>query len=156
MSRKIRQGVQRTKTNHTSINLNKAFIVGRVTKDPELKSTNSGQSVTSFSMATNRTWTDKAGAKQEEATFHNIVAWGRLAEIITQYSKKGSELLVEGHLQTRQWTAKDGTKRQTTEIVAESIQLGARPQGSQRGAEKADTAGQEAELDTIQAGDLPF
>ena len=140
------------------MNLNKAFICGRVTKDIELKSTPNGQSVCNFSVATNRTWTDKAGAKQEDATFHNCVAWGRTAEIVSQYSKKGCELLVEGRLQTRSWTAKDGTKRQTTEIVAEHIQLGARPQGTRQNAPESPQEAPKAEnqeIPTVDIGDEP-
>ena len=112
------------------MNLNKAIIVGRVTADPILKSTPGGQSVTSFGVATNRSWTDKAGQKQQETQFHNVVAWGRTAEVIGQYVVKGSEILIEGRLQTRKWQDKQGGTRSTTEIVTESMQLGARPQGS--------------------------
>lgn len=110
------------------MNLNKAIIVGRITADPELKAIPSGTKVTNFSVATSRKWTDKAGAKTEATEFHKVVAFGRIAEIIGQYCKKGSLLLVEGRLQTRKWQAKDGTDRYSTEILAESIQLGPRPQ----------------------------
>jgi single-strand DNA-binding protein len=99
------------------------------TRDPEIRSTPNGQSVCSFSMATSRTFTDKAGVKQQQSEFHNIVAWGRQAEIINQYCKKGSLLLVEGRLQTRSWDDDKGQKHYKTEIVAEQIQLGPRPQG---------------------------
>ncbi|PIR98034.1 MAG: single-stranded DNA-binding protein [Candidatus Colwellbacteria bacterium CG10_big_fil_rev_8_21_14_0_10_42_22] len=111
------------------MNLNKVIIAGRLTADPELRTTSSGDSVASFSLATNRFWRDKNGEKKENTEFHNIVAWGRQAEIINQFSKKGSILMVEGRLQTRTWEGKDGQNRRTTEIVAENIQLGPRSGG---------------------------
>ena len=101
--------------------LNRATILGNVTRDPELKQTASGQNVCSFSVATNRTWKDAAGAKQEAVEFHNIVTWSKLAEICGQYLKKGTKAYVEGRLQTREWDGQDGQKRRTTEIVAENV-----------------------------------
>ncbi len=116
------------------MNLNKVFILGRLTADPQLRSTPSGQSVASFGIATNRVWTDKSGTKQEETEFHNVVVWARQAEIVSQYLTKGSMLLVEGRIRTRSWQDKQGQPRRTTEIIAERIQLGPRPQGtSQKG-----------------------
>jgi len=112
------------------MNLNKVIIVGRLTADPELRTTASGTHVTSFSVATNRNWTDKDGQKKEETEFHNIVAWGRQADVVNQFSKKGNVILVEGRLQTRSWEGKDGQPRKTTEIVTERIQLGPRTQGA--------------------------
>lgn len=111
------------------MNLNKVIIVGRVTADPELRTIASGTHVVSFSIATNRNWTDKDGQKKEETEFHNIVAWGRQADIINQFSKKGSMLMIEGRLQTRSWEGKDGQTRRTTEIITERVQLGPRPGG---------------------------
>lgn len=111
------------------MNVNKVILVGRLTRDPEIRTTPSGQNVASVSMATNSYWTDKGGQRQERTEFHNVVLWGRLAEIAGQYATKGSELYVEGRLQTRTYTAKDGSERRTTEIVGENLQLGARPQG---------------------------
>jgi len=108
------------------VNLNKVFIIGRLTQDPETRSTQSGQSVTTVRMATNRVWTDKAGQKQEGAEFHTIVAWGRLGEIAGQYLKKGGLAMFEGRLQTRSWVDQNNNKRYTTEIVAEGLQLGPR------------------------------
>ena len=108
------------------MNLNKVFLIGRVTADPQLRTTPGGQSVTSFSIATNRVWNDKAGAKQNETEFHNIVAWGRSAEIASQYLKKGSMAFVEGRLRTRAWQDKQGQTRRTTEIMLERLQLGPR------------------------------
>jgi len=111
------------------MNLNKVFLIGRLTQDPEVRNTSTGQAVASFSMATNRTWTDKAGAKQEQAEFHNVVVWARLAEIAGQYLKKGQTLMVEGRLQTRNWVGQDGVKRYRTEVVAENFQMGPKAAG---------------------------
>ena len=105
--------------------LNKAFVFGNLTRDPELRSLPSGVQVTSFSVATNRVWKDKDGAKQESAEFHNIVVFGRQAETSAQYLKKGSSVLIEGRLQTRSWEA-DGVKKYRTEIVADRVQFGPR------------------------------
>lgn len=108
------------------MNLNKAFIAGNLTRDPELRKTPTGQSVCSFGVATNRFYTDSAGARQKQAEFHNIVAWGRNAEIIKQYLQKGSLILVEGRLQTRTWQDQQGIKHWRTEVIADRIQLGPR------------------------------
>ena len=108
------------------MNLNKAIIIGNLTQDPEVRNTPSGQSVSSFSVATNRVWTDKQGQKQEQAEFHNIVAWGRLAEIVGQYLAKGRLCMVEGRLQTKSWDDQSGNRHWKTEIIAENIQLGPR------------------------------
>ena len=112
------------------MNLNKVFIIGRLTQDPEVRSTASGQSVTTLNMATNRVWNDKSGQKQESTEFHRIVAWGRLGEVAGQYLQKGALAMIEGRLQTRAWVDKSNNKRYTTEIVAESLQMGPRSAGS--------------------------
>jgi single-strand DNA-binding protein len=111
------------------MNLNKVFIVGRVTSDLVLKATPTGQAVTNFSVATNRVWTDKAGAKQEEAEFHNIVVWGRQAELASQFLSKGSLVLIEGRLRTRSWKDAQNQNHRVTEIVAERLQFGPRSAG---------------------------
>jgi len=116
------------------MNVNKAILVGRLTRDPDMRTTSSGQSVATLSMATNNFWTDKSGTKQEKTEFHNVVLWGRLAEIAGQYLTKGQECFVEGRLQTREYTAKDGTQKKITEIVGDNMQLGSRAQGSSQGA----------------------
>lgn len=103
------------------MNLNKAMIIGNVTRDPELRQTANGASVATFSVATNFVWNDPNGQKQERVEFHNIVAWRKLAEICGQYLHKGSKVYVEGRLQTRDWVGKDGAKRFTTEIIAENL-----------------------------------
>ncbi len=103
------------------MDLNKAQIIGRTTQELELKQTPNGQSVTSFSIATNRNWTDWSGVKQEQVEFHNVVLWWKLAEIAHQYIKKWSRLFIEWRIQTRSWEAQDGTKRYKTEIVWENM-----------------------------------
>ncbi|MFC1678397.1 single-stranded DNA-binding protein [Patescibacteria group bacterium] len=103
------------------MNLNKAMIIGNLTRDPEIKNTPSGISVVTFSVATNLIWTDQTGQKQEKVEFHNVVAWRKLAEICGQYLRKGSKVYIEGRLQTRDWVGQDGLKRYRTEIVAENM-----------------------------------
>ncbi len=103
------------------MDLNKVMLIGRLTKNPELRTTPNGQSVTTFSLATNRYFTDGAGAKQERSEFHTIVAWGKLAEICNQYLAKGRRAYIEGRMQTRDWVAQDGTRRYTTEVIAENM-----------------------------------
>lgn len=105
--------------------LNKVFIIGNLTRDPELKAIPSGIKVCSFSVATNRVWKDKNGAKQEAADYHNIVVFGRQAETVAQYMKKGSQVMVEGRMQTRSWDDQaTNTKKYRTEIIADRVQFG--------------------------------
>lgn len=104
--------------------LNKVFLYGNLTRDPELKALPSGQQLVSFGLATNRTYKDKNGQKQEAVEFHNIVAFGRPAEVLAQYMKKGRPLFVEGRIQTRSWES-DGQKKYRTEIVVDNFQFGA-------------------------------
>ena len=112
--------------------LNKAIVIGNLTRDPELKSLPSGIKVCSFSLATNRVWKDKNGARQESTDYHNVVVFGRQAETIAQYMKKGSSMLVEGRMQTRSWDDKtSGEKKYRTEIVADRTQFG--PKGTTGG-----------------------
>jgi single-strand DNA-binding protein len=137
------------------MDLNRATIIGRLTRDPELKSLTSGNSVTSFSLATNRVWNDKDGKKQEQAEFHNIVLWGKLAEIASQYMKKGARVYVEGRLQTRDWTGDDGVKRYRTEIVGSNmIMLDGARGGSDTGA--SNSAPKEIVEEEIKVEDIPF
>ena len=112
--------------------LNKAILIGNLTRDPELKSLPSGIKVCSFSLATNRVWKDKNGSRQESTDYHNVVVFGRQAETVAQYMKKGSSILVEGRIQTRSWDDKNsGEKKYRTEIVADRTQFG--PKGSNTG-----------------------
>ncbi len=113
--------------------LNKALIIGNLTRDPELKSLPSGIQVATFSVATNRVWKDKNGAKQENTDYHNVVVFGRQAEIVGQYLKKGGSVLVEGRMQTRSWDDAAGVKKYRTEIVADRIQFGPRTAGTAGG-----------------------
>ena len=101
--------------------LNKVMLIGNLTRDPELRTTTSGQQVASFGIATSRQWKNQAGQKQEQTEYHNIVVWGRLAEICKQYLGKGRKVYIEGRMQTREWEGQDGVKRQRTEIVTENM-----------------------------------
>ncbi|MEK7114483.1 MAG: single-stranded DNA-binding protein [Patescibacteria group bacterium] len=150
------------------MNLNKVFIIGNMTRDPELRNLPSGAAVASFGIATNRVWKNQQGEKQEEVQFHNIVVFGRQAEIVNQYLAKGSLILVEGRIQTRSWDGKDGTKQYRTEIVAERIQFGPRSgqsgqkngQGGPFSAKPATAKEELPEIDIneeeIKSEDLPF
>lgn len=146
--------------------LNKAIVIGNLTRDPELRSLPSGIKVCSFSLATNRVWKDKNGAKQESADYHNVVVFGRQAETVAQYMKKGSSILVEGRMQTRSWDDKNsGEKKYRTEIVADRTQFGPKGSGSTApsGPTKAQNApeadsGDEIEYpeEDISPEDIPF
>ncbi len=152
------------------MDLNKAMIIGRLTRDPEMRTTPSGQSVASFSIATNLTWTDQGGQKQEKVEFHNIVAWRKLADIIGQYLKKGAKVYIEGRLQTREWVGQqDNVKRYRTEIVADNMIMLDSKGGGQGGGNfdgNAPSAPQEPVIDVnepvsggddeIQVENIPF
>ena len=111
------------------MDLNKVMIIGRLTRDPELKSLSSGTVIVNFSVATNRTWRDKSGQKQEGVEYHNVVAFGRTAENVNQYMKKGSGIYVECRIQTRSWDGADGKKNYRTEIIADRVQFGPKKEG---------------------------
>lgn len=112
------------------MNVNKVILVGRLTRDPEVRNTPSGQNVATIGLATSSTWNDKGGQKQERTEFHNLVLWGRLAEIAGQYLIKGQEAYFEGRLQSRTYTGKDNIERKVTEIVVDTMQMGQKPQGA--------------------------
>ena len=140
--------------------LNKAIILGNLTRDPELKSLPSGIKVATISMATNRSWKDGQGQKKEAVEYHNVVAFAKQAEVIAQWCKKGSSLYVEGRIQTRSWDATDGTKKYRTEIVLESFQFGPKAGGAPSTGTSARMSDQEApqkdapaDLDTIEYPD---
>lgn len=136
--------------------LNKVYLIGNLTRDPELKSLPTGNKVTSFSVATNRVWKDANGAKQESVEFHNVVVFGRQAETSAQYLKKGQQVMVEGRIQTRSWDDKTtNEKKYRTEIVAESVQFGSKTGGSpsDTGEVKGQTMSSDGKLDTIEYGD---
>ena len=146
------------------MNLNKVILVGRLTRDPEIKSLPSGQGVCSFGLATGRFFVDKSGQKQQQTEFHNIVMFGRLAEIASQYLTKGSLTLIEGRLRTRNWQDAQGNQKYRTEIVAERMQLGPKSAGKvvpaegearqERPTEKpAEGLPQKEEIPVIEEGD---
>ena len=103
--------------------VNKVILIGNSGADPELRYTPGGTAVSNFSIATNESWTDSSGERQERTEWHRIVVWGRLAEICNQYLRKGSKVYIEGKLQTRSWEGQDGVKRYTTEVVARDMQM---------------------------------
>ena len=103
--------------------VNKVILIGRLGSDPEVRYTNNGGAVANFNIATNESWMDKSGQKQERTEWHKVVVWGKLGELCGQYLSKGRQAFVEGRLQTRDWTDKEGVKRYTTEIVAQNIQF---------------------------------
>ena len=116
------------------MNFNKAIIIGRVIKDPEIRTTPNGQTVASIGVASNRVWNSNSGERQEKTEFHNIVAWGKLAEICGQYLAKGQLVLFEGRIETRSWEGQDGAKKYKTEIVAENMQMGPKARAQEGGA----------------------
>jgi single-strand DNA-binding protein len=142
--------------------LNRATIIGNLTRNPELRTTASGTAVASFGVATNRQWTDKNGQKQEETQFHNVVAWARLAEVCNQYLAKGRKVYVEGRLQTRDWEGQDGVKRQRTEIIIENmVMLDRAGAGAGGGAAEAATdapppQSTDTSAEDIKVEDIPF
>ncbi|EKE15532.1 MAG: Single-stranded DNA-binding protein [uncultured bacterium] len=156
------------------MNVNKVILVGRLTRDPELRTTPSGQTVASVGIATNRFWKDKAGQRQDKTEFHNVVLWGKLAEVAGQYLTKGQEAYIEGRLESRTYTGKDGVERKVTDIIAEAMQLGSRPQGggnssygsapkptfgatkSPTPSEKIPTINLDEEQEEIRLEDVPF
>ncbi len=116
---------------------NKVLLMGNLTRDPELRYIPSGQAVTSFTIAVNRTYAAATGEKKEEVSFLRIVVWGRRAEVCNEYLRKGSGVFVEGRLQSRSWDAPDGTKRSAVEVVAQNVQFLARAMASQGAVEGA-------------------
>ncbi len=137
------------------MNFNKVFILGNLTRDPELRTTPTGQSVAQFGVATNRVWFDKNRQKQTDAEFHNVVAWGKLAEIAGRYLSKGKLIFVEGRIKTRTWQDQSGQKRNRTEIIAESFQMGPKG-GFGQGGEGADAPHQAEAPDASLPPDVPI
>ncbi|MCC6290549.1 single-stranded DNA-binding protein [Candidatus Nomurabacteria bacterium] len=130
--------------------LNKAIVIGNLTRDPELRAIPSGTKVCSFSVATNRVWKDKNGMKQEDTQYHNCVVFGSQAENVAQYLRKGSSVLVEGRLQTRSWDAQDGKKQYRTEIVADRVQFG--PKNASAGYSSGSSGGGSVNQDSTTSG----
>jgi single-strand DNA-binding protein len=132
------------------MNLNRAMIIGNLTRDPEARTTPTGKSVVSFDVATNHSWTNSAGVKQDEVEYHHIVAWAKLADICRQYLGKGRKVYVEGRLKTREWVGNDGVKRTRTEIIADNMIM------LDRGASNAGVApSYTPSLPTVDAGVAP-
>ncbi len=149
--------------------INKVILFGNLTRDPELKALPSGMNVVNFSIATNRVFRDREGKKQEQTEFHNIVVFGRQADTVAQYMKKGSSVFIEGRLQTRSWDDKtSGEKKYRTEVVADRVQFGPRSGGNGsggNGAKRGETSeseqqsggsGVEYPKDDINPDDIPF
>tara|TARA_Y100000310_G_C20324039_1_gene642106 strand:- start:147 stop:590 length:444 start_codon:yes stop_codon:yes gene_type:complete len=147
------------------MNVNKAIVCGNLTRDPEARTLPSGQSVSNFGVATNRIWNDQDGNRQEATEFHNIVAFGKLAEICNQYLARGRLVYIDGRIQTRSWDDQDGNKKYRTEIVAETMQMGPRPGGGDTGntapatSNRTESKPAQAEKkndDEIKIEDIPF
>ena len=149
--------------------LNKVILIGNLTRDPELKAIASGNKVCTFSIATNRTYKDSNGVRQEKTDYHNIVVWGKTAENVATYMKKGSQILVEGRMETRSWDdAATNTKKYRTEIIADTVQFGSKNTGGGQAYQAPASSSQaspkkEEEIDTIEypeeqinVEDIPF
>lgn len=141
------------------------MIIGRLTRDPELRNTPSGKAVATIGLATNRIWVDANNQKQKQTEFHNVVMWGKLAEICSQYLRKGGKMYVEGRLQTREWTGQDGVKRYRTEVIGENmIMLDSKPAGAASGPAGNDNSSyspmpdgpQEVIEEEVKVEDIPF
>ena len=136
--------------------VNKVILLGNLGSDPELRYTPSGRAVANFSLATSEQWTNKDGEKEEKTEWHRIVAWGRLGEICGEYLSKGSQVYIDGRLQTRAWEDRDGNKRYTTEIIAQTMQMlggASRKEGEARSAEESHPV---EEPISIPDDDIPF
>lgn len=151
------------------MDLNRVTIIGRLTRDPEVRTTPTGKSVASVSVATGRQWKDQVGQVQKESEFHNVVFWGKLADLAGQYLRKASRLYVEGRIKTRDWIGQDGVKRYRTEIIADNIiMLDSKPSGSYSStpvsanntyshSDNSQTSGpQEVIEEEIKVEDIPF
>ncbi len=143
--------------------INKVILFGNLTRDPEIRALPSGMNVCNFSIATNRVYKDRDGKKQEQTDFHNVVVFGRQADTVNQYLKKGSSAYIEGRMQTRSWE-QDGQKKYRTEVIADSVQFGPRSSGGGGGGRKQDDESQDAPSasgidypkDDINPDDIPF
>lgn len=145
------------------MDLNRATIIGRLTRDPEVRTTPNGRSVATIGIATNRVWVNSStGVKEERVEFHNCVLWGKLAEIAGQYLSKGRRVYMEGRLQTRDWVGQDGVKRYRTEIVVDNMIMLDSPRGESSGAVRSDdvppppVSSDEVVEEEIKVEDIPF
>lgn len=140
------------------MNINKATLCGRITKDLEVKSLSNGNKVLSFGLATNRNWKDQQGTKHEDATFHNIIAFGKQAEVITQYCAKGDELYIEGRIQNRTYDKQDGTKAYVSEVILENFQFGQKREKKENtGEDLKEISGEDVDMNGLELeNDIPF
>ena len=143
------------------MDLNRATILGRLTRDPEVRTTTSGRTVANMTVATGRSWKDQSGATQEKTEFHNVVLWGRLGEIAGQYLTKGRRVYLDGRIETRDWAGEDGVKRYRTELIGENMIMLDGPRGSQgAGAPSASPMPSEPSggdvIEEVQVEDIPF
>jgi single-strand DNA-binding protein len=142
--------------------VNKVILIGNLGRDPELRYTQSGQAVANFTLATNENWTAKSGEREERTEWHRVIAWGRTAELCAEYLAKGRTVYVEGRLQTREWEDREGQKRRTTEVVAQTVQFlggrgGAGSGGSgARSATPAEAPESESPAPSPPEDDIPF
>lgn len=135
------------------MNLNKVFVIGNLTRDPELKTMPNGNAVCNFSLAVNRVWYNSEKVKQQEVEFINIVVFGKMGENVAQYMKKGSSLMIEGRIKTRSWEGQDGKKVYRTEIIAEAVQFGAKAQGGESRSSQTDSQDDAPDIDSA---NIPF
>ena len=139
------------------MDLNRSTLLGRLTRDPEVRTTPNGNNVANFSIATGRVWTDKAGNKQEKSEFHNCVVWGKLADIAGQYLKKATRIYAEGRLETRSWDGQDGVKRYRTEIIVDNFIMLDGPRNNQSSqSNTGNDAPPPADDEEIKVEDIPF
>ena len=136
--------------------VNKAILVGRLGKDPEIKYTPSGTAIANFTIATSENYKDKDGQKQERTEWHRIVAFGKLAEICGEYLAKGKQVYIEGRIQTRSWDDKDGNKKYMTEIVANIMQMLGKPDATTSSGQTAVPEGSSAQEPSVVEEDVPF
>ena len=141
------------------MDLNRASILGRLTRDPEVRTTPNGKNVTSMGVATGRVWTDQSGEKQEKTEFHNCVLWGKIGEIAGQYLSKGRRVYLEGRLETRNWTGDDGVKKYRTEIIVDNLIMLDGPRGDSKQASAGESVPPPADAvveEEIKVEDIPF
>lgn len=143
------------------MDLNRATVIGRLTRDPEVRTTPNGRTVTSITVVTNMVWTDQSGNKQEKPEFHNIVLWGKLGEIAGQYLAKGRRAFIEGRIETREWTGQDSVKRYRTEIIGDNLIMLDGPKGDSGAPQGAQTRPTSAPIvdssdEEIKVEDIPF
>ena len=136
--------------------INKVILVGNLGRDPELRYTPGGQAVANFTLATSESFTNKDGKREDRTEWHRVVVWGKTAEHCTNYLAKGRQVYIEGRLQTREWEDKDGQKRRTTEVVAQTVQFLGKREGGGGAREGYDGGGNEPPAAPMGSDDIPF